>query len=269
MAWCPKCKEEYREGITVCAECGTELVDSLPEEGQEQEKTMDSEEEKQEETDVSREDTDVSQEETEDSQESDSVETDSDEEYDWDAEDEVQEEDVSEQEEDTESESSEEESQTGFVSNTMYAKKSDEYKDLKFSGFTFIFFGVLGIVYLVLCKLEIIGLTYTLPIFIVLVLMFVVFIGVGVHSLIRSGRVKALIGDEDELTKKVEEAMASIMTQELIDSLYVEDATEEENFLALSEEVKGRIAEQFGTKDLTEAYIDQLIDEYYSEHYEK
>ncbi len=27
MAWCPKCKNEYREGITVCADCGCELVD--------------------------------------------------------------------------------------------------------------------------------------------------------------------------------------------------------------------------------------------------
>ena len=27
MAWCPKCKNEYREGITVCAECGCALVD--------------------------------------------------------------------------------------------------------------------------------------------------------------------------------------------------------------------------------------------------
>ncbi len=27
MAWCPKCKNEYREGIKVCADCGTELVD--------------------------------------------------------------------------------------------------------------------------------------------------------------------------------------------------------------------------------------------------
>lgn len=27
MAWCPKCKNEYREGIMVCAECGCELVD--------------------------------------------------------------------------------------------------------------------------------------------------------------------------------------------------------------------------------------------------
>ncbi|MCR4990651.1 MAG: hypothetical protein K6A38_07300 [Lachnospiraceae bacterium] len=29
MAWCPKCKYEYREGITVCADCGCELVEDL------------------------------------------------------------------------------------------------------------------------------------------------------------------------------------------------------------------------------------------------
>lgn len=27
--WCPKCKNEYVEGITVCADCGCELVESL------------------------------------------------------------------------------------------------------------------------------------------------------------------------------------------------------------------------------------------------
>lgn len=29
MPWCPKCKNEYVEGITVCADCGCRLVDSL------------------------------------------------------------------------------------------------------------------------------------------------------------------------------------------------------------------------------------------------
>ena len=27
MPWCPKCKSEYREGFTVCADCGGVLVD--------------------------------------------------------------------------------------------------------------------------------------------------------------------------------------------------------------------------------------------------
>ena len=29
MPWCPVCKNEYKEGYTVCADCGAELVDSL------------------------------------------------------------------------------------------------------------------------------------------------------------------------------------------------------------------------------------------------
>lgn len=30
IMWCPKCKAEYRDGIAVCAECNTPLVESLP-----------------------------------------------------------------------------------------------------------------------------------------------------------------------------------------------------------------------------------------------
>ena len=31
MAWCPVCKNEYRPGIKICADCGAELVESLDE----------------------------------------------------------------------------------------------------------------------------------------------------------------------------------------------------------------------------------------------
>lgn len=31
MPWCPVCKNEYKEGVTVCADCGAELVASLKE----------------------------------------------------------------------------------------------------------------------------------------------------------------------------------------------------------------------------------------------
>lgn len=29
MPWCPNCKDEYKEGITTCADCGCELVNDL------------------------------------------------------------------------------------------------------------------------------------------------------------------------------------------------------------------------------------------------
>lgn len=29
MAWCPKCKYEFKEGISVCTDCGSKLVDDL------------------------------------------------------------------------------------------------------------------------------------------------------------------------------------------------------------------------------------------------
>jgi hypothetical protein len=31
MPWCPKCKEEFQEGYTICSDCKVELVDELPE----------------------------------------------------------------------------------------------------------------------------------------------------------------------------------------------------------------------------------------------
>lgn len=34
MPWCPRCKTEYVNGITVCADCGEKLVDSLEETGE-------------------------------------------------------------------------------------------------------------------------------------------------------------------------------------------------------------------------------------------
>jgi len=40
MTWCPKCKCEYREGFTHCSDCGSELVDVLESQGDEENKEI-------------------------------------------------------------------------------------------------------------------------------------------------------------------------------------------------------------------------------------
>lgn len=37
MPWCPNCKNEYKEGYTVCADCGATLVDHLEDDNREEE----------------------------------------------------------------------------------------------------------------------------------------------------------------------------------------------------------------------------------------
>lgn len=30
MSWCPKCRTEYRNGFSVCSNCGSQLTENLP-----------------------------------------------------------------------------------------------------------------------------------------------------------------------------------------------------------------------------------------------
>lgn len=55
-----------------------------------------------------------------------------------------------------------------YASEGNYETKEDAYKDTKYSGITFIVFGILGAVYLALCKLDIIPIKYNTFVFIVI-----------------------------------------------------------------------------------------------------
>ncbi|MDL2237085.1 hypothetical protein LJC56_04545 [Christensenellaceae bacterium OttesenSCG-928-K19] len=40
MPYCPNCKDEYREGYTICVECGVQLVDILPDKWEERQQQL-------------------------------------------------------------------------------------------------------------------------------------------------------------------------------------------------------------------------------------
>lgn len=208
--WCPKCKAEYRKGITICAECGTELVEKLDEEN--------------------------------------------DKEY--------TEEDVSPiMEDDTEMDEDTDGRSLLHTSSKSYVKKADQYKDMKFSGLSFLIFGVLGIAYLVLCKTEVIPISYNLFVFIGISAMFAIFIIIGITSLVKAGKIKTQIPDEEKKTEEIMNWLSENIQKESIDKWNDSTVSDVENDLLITECIAKELIKQY--PDLDKSYLEMIADEYY------
>ena len=208
--WCPKCKAEYRKGITICAECGTELVEKLDEEN--------------------------------------------DKEY--------TEEDVSPiMEDDTEMDEDTDGRSLLHTASKSYVKKADQYKDMVFSGISFLIFGLLGAVYLTLCKMEVIPISYNLFVFIGISAMFAIFIIIGITSLVKAGKIKTQIPDEEKKTKEIMNWLSKNIQKESIDKWKDTTVSDVENDLLITERIANELIKQY--PELDKSYLEMMADEYF------
>lgn len=152
-----------------------------------------------------------------------------------------------------------------YNSSKTYTKKADEYNDVKFSGITFIIFGLAGIAYLVLCKLEIFPLRYNDIVFIILAVMFAGFIAWGIISVFKSGRIKQQISEEEELTGKIKLWMDENITSEMVESWKDPGVSDEENELIVISGLSQSLVDYF--KELDTSYLEMVADEYYNEKF--
>lgn len=319
--WCPRCKTEYREGITVCADCGTPLEEgsvedfdvaelcSLKDE-QMAEKLLEyllysdisgakkryedetgvytitvptslekkaeklfegfmiviEEEHEKEKEARQAEAEDASGDGTEGKEDqSGSGES---QEYDWDAEEEVKSDIDPFDTEEAENLVSEDEIEDTpkdllYTPAKEYVKKEDEYKDLKFSGLTFILFGIAGLVYLTLCKLDVIPIQYNLVVFIAIAVMFAVFLALGISSMVKSGKVKKQIPVEEETTRNMKNWLQENLTSEKIAGWKDANVSEAENDLLLMAHIRASLMKQYPDADV--AYLEMISEEYYNE----
>lgn len=249
MPWCPKCKEEYREGITVCAECGETLVEALEEEAVEEEGCEAAGEE------AAGEEGTFGAEETGDEPAD----------YDWDAEKSAAE--KYEDMQNAEMEEQEEADELQEEKNTVYVKKEDEYKDLISTGYTFVILSVLGLVYLALCQLKVIPISYNILALIVLTAMFVIFIIIGISSFVKAGSIKELIASEKEESESILSWLREHAGADRLEAMKDEEESEEEYYLNLTEQLKGELREVYTQAE--DSYLEMLIEEYYSEVFEE
>lgn len=152
----------------------------------------------------------------------------------------------------------------------VYRKKSEQADDLKSSGEVLLVFGILGCIAMLLIDFGILPIRFGNRIMmnVIMVALFLFFIGFGIYSLKGARRCRAEASDEDALTERIDAWVKAHLTAEGIDGAagLEEDDTEEICFFKRTEAIKRKIADEFDGAD--ESYLDSLAENVYQELFE-
>ncbi|MBO5207884.1 MAG: hypothetical protein J6B68_00915 [Lachnospiraceae bacterium] len=242
MAWCPKCENEYVEGIKVCADCGTELVENLEEyKAQQEAEAL----EKQTAGFMEVEDFEV-------------------------------EEEIEKTEEAVKTEMSEEnpepikpQRRTGAYRNS--AQKAEENKS---SAYTLLVVGFFGLVAVVLVLFGIIPLyqnnaTTRYLLCGVMGVLFLLFIIFGIVSMRTFKVLSVQAKSEDTLLMEITKWCQENLSAQVVDSGLsdMEDLPEEQKYFKRADKMKQMIKDKF--MNLDEAFLDHFVDDYYQNLFEE
>ncbi len=153
---------------------------------------------------------------------------------------------------------------------SVYVKKADRYEDVGSSAVVFLGFGAIGFLVVLLNILHILN----LPFFDIinnvskfsLLLIFAVFFIIGVFSWKKAKQLKSQIGEEENITEKINQWMEKKFTREFLEQHTDDSLSNEINFLNQIGEMKQLLILAF--PDVESDYLDMLIEEYYNSHFE-
>lgn len=238
MPWCPKCKNEYYEGIRVCADCGTELVDSLDE--WEKSQTAAREEALKEEFAACKELWEKAENGGEDGAGA--------EEAVWN-----------------------EKKETEETFRGVYQNYEEKAADNRSSAYTLLGVGTIGIAAVILCFCDVIKLPLNessrFMILCILGAMFLFFVIMGLVSMKNAGKYAKKAESEKELTRELEKWFVEYVTAEKVDDgLFAEEEegfSEEQKYFKRIDKMKELLSERF--LNLNEGYMDRFLDKHYQD----
>ena len=231
MPWCPKCETEYREGITVCADCGSVLVDDLSDKKAVVEIET-----------ISQSMEEVLQD--------------------------MSEEEVVALLEETQKEAMERRKRLAEGPG-VYVESSKKAQDFKSGGFALLFTGGIGLIFVLLVLFHVIELHMNLfskyLILGVMGTMFILFLVMGFLSVKSYKKFEMKASEEDNLTKNLAAWCKENLKQDRIDA-DIEDASEELLYFQRTEKMKEIVSSKF--MNLDAAFLDSFIDDIYPEIFE-
>ena len=238
MAWCPVCKCEYKNGITKCAECKVDLVDSL---------------------DSVKDEPVFSEEEIKEACQELGVE------------------ELTENKNvhfvDREAQIAA--VKMAQKQTSVYRGSKELAGENKSSAYILLPVGTLGIIALILIWFDVIplysGLTSKIITTVVMGALFAVFLVMGVLSLKNAKKLDAKATQEGDLSKEILNYFSENLSSELIDEKIKDDqwdeVSEEERYFKRIECIKDLMTNQF--MNLEDNYIDYMCDEIYTKFYEE
>lgn len=250
MPWCPICRNEYKEGYKTCADCGAPLVNSIE--------------------DIDK----ISIDEHNHDNIKDSLSF-------------IESEEIAGMDDNNAfadildgkknifgDEDSTENNSRKAAYYKPFIKASDRAEEYKSSAYALLFVGSLGLVFLFLCLLNVIPLRIAENIrvvgFVSLLVMFVVFIIVGVKSLVEAKTIDALSDAEDALSDSITDYFKEKYSKDAIDELALSkddyNLNDEMKYFKREEVIRGLITSKFG--DLDSAFLDNETERIFNQLYE-
>lgn len=142
-----------------------------------------------------------------------------------------------------------------------YVMKADQYKDLTGTVGVFLFFGIAGLIVVVINIIGVINIFNGWIPNTVMAALFLFFIYVALSTNKKAKKVQAEIDEENALTEKINEWLKKNITEEFLASIHNADISDELNYIKKTDMIKELLIKEFGNQNLS--YLDRLIEEYY------
>lgn len=145
---------------------------------------------------------------------------------------------------------------------TLYVSKKDRWEDASSTAYIFSLFGIIGDILTILSLLGIISLPFASSLLsqIFMLILFTVFLIIGINSWRKATILKSEIGEEEDTTEQVNSWLETQIPKNVLDEVSDSSVSEEIDYFNKLNYLKEQLQQQFPDVDID--YLDALADAY-------